>query len=133
MKITYDQFELRIPRFNRNERRSFLNDMDNKIDEINNRIVIDENDNLLSEIQNQNIQNIQTEDAKLSSTSQQSSESQFDVEKFVFDVEPVHTFHKIIIEDNSRELAIKFIQKHIRAVKDRVTVNECMYMSINLY
>lgn len=130
MKITYDQFELRIPRFNRNERRSFLNDMDNKIDEINNRIVIDENDNLLSEIQNENIQNIQTEDAKLSSTSQQSSESQFDVEKFVFDVEPVHTFQKIIIEDNSRELAIKFIQKHIRAVKDRVTVNECMYIFV---
>jgi len=45
-------------------------------------------------------------------------------------VEPVHTFQKIIIEDNSRELAIKFIQKHIRAVKDRVTVNECMYIFV---
>lgn len=123
MKITYDQFELRVPRFFRNERRSFLDDMDDKIDEINNRIVIEENNNLLSEIQNENIE---IEDVKLSSTSQESSESQFDVDKFVFDVQP-ETFQAIISKDNSRELAIKLIQKHIRAVKDRVTVNECIY------
>ncbi|CAH1738693.1 unnamed protein product [Aphis gossypii] len=120
MKITYDQFELRVPRFFRNERRSFLNDMDDKIDEINNRIAIEENNNLLSEIQSESIE---TEDVKLSSTSQESSESQFDVDKFVFNIQP-ETFQTITSEDNSRELAIKFIQKHIRAVKDRVTVNE---------
>ncbi|XP_025193072.1 dynein regulatory complex protein 11-like, partial [Melanaphis sacchari] len=121
MKITYDEFELRIPRFFRNERRLFLDDMDNKINEINNRIVMEENNDLLSEIQNENIE---IEDVKLSSASLESSESQFDVEKFVFDVQPVPKFHKITSEDNSKELAIKFIQKHIRAVKDRVTVNE---------
>jgi len=124
MKITYDQFELRVPRFFRNERQSFLDDMDDKIDKIKNRIVIEESNNsLLSEIQSESIE---TENVKLSSTSQESSESQFDVDKFVFDVQP-ETFQIITSEDNSRELAIKLIQKHIRAVKDRVTVNECKY------
>jgi len=100
--------------------------MDNKIDEINNRISIEENNNLLSEIQNENIE---TEDVKRSITSQlisqESSESYFDVDKFVFDAQPV-TFEKILSADNSRELSIKLIQKHIRAVRDRVAVNECI-------
>ncbi|XP_060876495.1 dynein regulatory complex protein 11-like isoform X1 [Metopolophium dirhodum] len=131
MKITYDQFELSIPRCFRNERLSFLDDMDNKIDEINNRILIEENNNLLSEIQNENIE---TGDVKRSSTSQlisqESSESYFDVDKFVFDVQPVTTFEKILSADNSRELSIKLIQKHIRAVKDRVAVNELIFARI---
>jgi len=128
MKITYDQFELSIPQCFRNERLLFLDDMNNKIDEINNRISIDENNNLLNEIQNESIAAI--EDVKQSSTSQlisqESSESYFDVEKFVFDVQPVTAFEKIISADNSRELSIKLIQKHIRAVRDRVAVNECI-------
>jgi len=126
MKITYDQFELSIPRCFRNERQSFLDDMNNKIDEINNRILIEENNNLLNEIQNESIK---IEDVK-SSTSQfigqESSKSYFDVDKFVFDVQPVTAFEKIISADNSRELSIKLIQKHIRAVRDRVAVNECI-------
>jgi len=127
MKITYDQFELSIPRCFRNERLSFLDDINNKIDEINNRILIEENNNLLSETQNESIK---IEDVKQSSTSQlisqESSESYFDVDKFVHDIQPVTTFEKIISADNTREFSIKLIQKHIRAVRDRVAVNECI-------
>lgn len=125
MKITYDQFELSIPRCFRNERLSFLDDMDNKIDEINNRILIEENNDLLIEIPNESIK---IDDVKRSSTSQlisqESSESYFDVDKFVSNTQPVIKFEKISA-DNSRELSIKLIQKHIRAVRDRVAVNEC--------
>ncbi|KAL4090726.1 hypothetical protein QTP88_025507 [Uroleucon formosanum] len=125
MKVTYEQFELSIPRCFRNERLSFLDDMDNKIDEINNRILIEENNNLLSEIQNESIE---IEVVKRSITSQllsqESSESYFNVDKFVHDIQPVTKFEKIISADNSRELSLKFIQKHIRAVRDRVAVNE---------
>jgi len=100
--------------------------MDNKIDEINNRILIEENNNLLIEIPNESIK---IDDVKRSSTSQlisqESSESYFDVDKFVFDTQPVIKFEKILSADNSRELSIKLIQKHIRAVRDRVAVNEC--------
>lgn len=128
MKVTYEQFELSIPRCFRNERLSFLDDMDNKIDEINNRILIEENNNLLSEIQNESIE---IEVVKRSITSQllsqESSESYFNVDKFVHDIQPVTKFEKIISADNSRELSLKFIQKHIRAVRDRVAVNECIY------
>lgn len=129
MKITYDQFELSIPRCFRNERLSFLDDMDNKIDEINNRILIEENNNnLMSDIQNESIE-IEVVKRTITSQliSQESSESYFDVDKFVHDIQPVTKFEKIISADNSRELSIKFIQKHIRAVRDRVAVNECIY------
>jgi len=100
--------------------------MDNKIDEIKNRILIEENNKLSSEIQNEIIE---IDDVKRSSASQlisqESSESYFDVDKFVFDTQPVTTFEKIVSADNSRELSIRLIQKHIRAVRDRVAVNEC--------
>jgi len=127
MKITYEQFELSIPRCFRNERLSFLDDMDSKIDDINNRILIEENNNLLSEIKSEIIE---IEDVKRSNNSQfisqESSESYFDVDKLVLDAQSTPTFQKVIDADNSRESSIKFIQKHIRAVRDRVAVNECI-------
>jgi len=128
MKITYDKFELSIPRCFRNERLSFLEEIDHKIDEINNRILIEENNNeIINETQNEIIA---VEDVKRSSTSQfisqESSESYFDVNKFNLDEQPAPTFRKIPSADNSRELSIKLIQRHIRAVRDRVAVNECI-------
>lgn len=131
MKINYEQFELSIPRCFRNERLSFLDDMDTKIDEINNRISTEENNNLLSEIKNERIE---TEDLNRSNNSQfisqESSESYFDVDKFVLDAQSAPTLQKVTSADNSRESSIKFIQKHIRAARDRVAVNECICVYI---
>ncbi|XP_015377577.1 PREDICTED: uncharacterized protein LOC107171834, partial [Diuraphis noxia] len=125
MKINYEQFELSIPRCFRNERLSFLDDMDNKIDEINNRILTEDNNNSLSEIKNERIE---IEDVNGSNNnqfiSQESSESYLDVDKFVIDAQSAPTLQKVTSADNSRESSIKFIQKHIRAARDRVAVNE---------
>jgi len=100
--------------------------MDSKIDEINNRISTEENNNLLSEIKNERIE---IEDVNRSNSqffSQESSESYFDVNKFVLDAQSTPKLQKVTSADNSRESSIKFIQKHIRAARDRVAVNECI-------
>jgi len=101
--------------------------MDNKIDEINNRISTEENNNFLSEIKHKRIE---IDDVNQSNNSQfisqESSESYFDVHKFVLNSQSASTLQKVTSADNSRESFIKFIQKHIRAARDRVAVNECI-------
>lgn len=130
MKITYDQFELIVPQCFRNERQSFLTDMDDKIEEINNRIEDDDDgNNLMTETQKESVKmedNIKTSSAS-QNISQESSQS-YDLEQLLSNAQPTSTFDKIIIPDDSRELAIKLIQKHIRAMNDRIAVNQCTYI-----
>lgn len=129
MRVTYDQFELKIPRYFRDERQSFLNEMDNKIDEINKRLTAEENS--LNEMHEERIDN-ERSSSIIESVRMGTSDSVLDVAASTDNEQ--HSPQKLIdITDNDilEGLAIELIQKHIRAASDRVAVNECEYPRFN--
>lgn len=125
--VTYDEFELNIPRCFRNERRSFLDDIDNKIDEIYNRIRI-ENENS-SETTKEESEEHHSNTIQVASS--ETINSSLDVISFrnVIEQKMPERFTDTTKEKHSREMAIKLLQRHIRAVRDRIIGNECMYSS----
>lgn len=129
MKVQYDQFELKIPRCFRDERRSLLDDINNEIDEINKRM-FEENFSEIHEEETEETGDLEEHLSSAShSTSGETSESEFDAATIFLNEQKMQiNFRGITEEDVERELAIKYIQKHIRAAKDRVIVNESMHI-----
>lgn len=125
--VTYDQFELNIPQCFRSERRLLLDDMDNKIDEIYNQIRI-ENENSSEITKEGRIEEHQSSVTQLAS--EEISNSSEDVISFknLTEQKIPERFLDKAKEKRLRELlAIKLLQKHIRAMRDRIIGNECMY------
>lgn len=127
IKVLYEQFELKIPRCFRDERRSLLDDINNEIDEIKRQLIEERNSSKIHE----EAKEIGDLEEHLSSarysTSEETSESEFDVATIFLNEQKMQfNFRGITEEDIIRKLAIKYIQKHIRAAKDRMIVNESM-------
>jgi len=93
-----------------------LDDLDNKIDEINNRIIVQDNNS--SEMHKEEI------DKEIR---RKTSDSRFDLSAFKHNKQHniPQKFGEIIDKDILEGLAVELIQKHIRAASDRVAVNEC--------
>lgn len=124
IKVTYDQFELQIPQCFREERQEFLDEIDFKINEINTRVIIENTSS--SEI-NEDMGDAEENWSNSSQLiSQKSSESEFNLTTYLYNEQKIipQIIQGITEEDILKELAIKFIQKHIRAVMDRKIVNE---------
>lgn len=118
LKLTYDQFELQIPQCFRDERKSFLDDVDKQIDEIHRRVEIEEE------------HRVDEQGPSAASSKTSSNETLYsDLNAATFLNHEQQTpliLAQLTRQDIQRELAIKFIQKHIRAANDRKIVNECM-------
>lgn len=122
LKLTYDQFELRIPRVFRDERLSFLDNVDKRIDEIHSQVET-------TEEQEEGEVNEQGSSAEASQTSSKETvDSDLNAATFMYSEQQSMPLRlpQITDEDIQKGLAIKFIQKHIRAANDRKVVNECM-------
>ncbi|VVC37808.1 P-loop containing nucleoside triphosphate hydrolase [Cinara cedri] len=118
LKLTYDQFELQIPRCFRDERQLFLNDIDKQIDEIHSQVEIEEEDRV--DEQGSSAASSQT-------SSKETLDSDLNAATFLnHEQQTSLILPQITRQDIRRELAIKFIQKHIRAANDRKIVNELM-------
>lgn len=132
--MTYDQFELSIPRCFRNERRSLLDDMDNKIDEIYNQMRR-ENENSsettkeerIEEHQSINDQNQSNHNQLASPETSNSSVDVISFRKLMEQKMPERYLDNVKAKQERELLAIKLLQKHIRAMRDRIIGNECMY------
>lgn len=134
MKVTYDQFELKVPRCFRDDRLTFLKEMDGEIHEINKRTELENNGSNLIKIRGEDEQEEEDEDVELKensssvgqSVSRQSVESGLDVVALMHDEQPLilERFREITDEEILRTKSIKLIQKHIRAMRDRISVNE---------
>lgn len=125
--VTYDQFELNIPKCFRNERRSLLDDMDNKIDEIYNQIRI-ENENSSETIKEGRIEEHQSNITQMVSSETLNSSTDVISFKNLTEQKIPERFLDNVKAKQARELlAIKLLQKHIRAMRDRIIGNECMY------
>lgn len=124
LKLAYDQFELRVPRYIRDERESLLNNVNKKIDEINNRIETED----LSKIFEENDVDEQGSFASRvsQSNSKETLESNFDAMAIMYDEQEIPLkFQVVTHKDIQRELAIKLIENYISAADDRKIVNEC--------
>lgn len=122
--MTYDQFELKIPRCFREERQEFLDQINSKIDEINTRKEIENaSSSEINEELNDEEENW-SNDSQL--ISQKSSESEFNLTTYLYNEQKIipQILQGITEEDILKELAIKFIQKHIRALRDCKIINE---------
>jgi len=95
--------------------------MDNKIDEINKRIIVQ--DNNPSEMHKEEI------NKEIRSIRMKTSDSRLDLSAFIHNKQHniPQRFGEIIDKDILEGLAVELIQKHIRAASDRVAVNECKY------
>lgn len=123
-QITHDQFELNIPRCFCIERQTLLEQVDSDIDEITKHI------DLKNNIDEKQEGNDLKDDRSIvnNSDSEDSSESDFDVLTLMQNKHNIpERFTEITREEILRKSAIKLIQKHIRAMHDRIFVNECMY------
>lgn len=145
-RVTHDQFELKIPRCFRDDRRSFLDEMDSSVDNITRCMKAESID--LFEIQEEegedeerqyeekkekyDVEEVITNDD--GSVSQESSKSNIDIAGLMQNENSMpERFQEITDADVLRSLAIKLIQKHIRAMRDRIIINECMYnLIVNL-
>lgn len=124
-KISYDKFELKIPRCFRIERQTLLKQMDNDIDEMNTQInnTLDMTEDMLEEEKNVE-HNLLTANQ---TDSEGSSLSDVDVITLMRNDQKIpEKFQEITREEIQRQMAIKLIQKHIRAMRDRIFVNERM-------
>lgn len=140
LKVSYDQFELKIPRCFRDERQIFLKEINNEIEAINKRTGLENNNSNLSKIREEDEHERKEEDkyVKLNehfssvsqSISQQTLESGLDVVTLMHNDQPFipERFREITDEDILRTKSIQLLQKHIRAMRDRVFVNECMVL-----
>lgn len=127
--MTYDEFEMIIPRCFRDDRQSFLNHIDNKIDDIYRRTTTVENDSVgvtrkLIDFERP----IGGSSIAGQSVSENSSDFDYDVMKFIHREKQLipQKFHRITDGNIAREKALRLIQSHIRAMRDRVIVNESM-------
>jgi len=141
LKVTYDQFELKVPRCFRDERQTFLKEINNEIDEINNRTELENNNSNPSEIRGEDEQERREEDKYYvelnehfssvgQSISQQTLESGLDVVTLMCNDQPFipERFREITVEEILRTKSIKLLQKYIRAMRDRIFVNECIFL-----
>lgn len=149
-RVTHDQFELKIPRCFQNDRRPFLNEMDSVVENIIRRKKAESTN--LFEIQEEEeegeggeeerqyeekkekyeVEEEMINDDQL--VSQESSESNIDIIGLKQNENSMpERFKEITDADILRSLAIQLIQKHIRAMRDRIIINECMYnLVVNL-
>lgn len=144
-RVTHDQFELKIPRCFRDDRRFFLDEMDSSVDNIIKGMKTESID--LFEIQEEeeegDEEERQYEEKKEKyeveegitnddqSVSQESSKSNIDIAGLMQNENSMpERFQEITDADVLRSLAIKLIQKHIRAMRDRIIINECIYNPI---
>lgn len=119
--MLYDEFELKIPRCFRDDRQSFLDQMDYKIDEIlkklkNNdvRVEIDETREIKSSVSQLN--------------TMESSKSHFNVDILTNDEKKMpQTAQEIMNEKIFRDSDMKSVEK---ATRDKIFVHECLY---NIY
>lgn len=132
LKVTYDKFELRIPRYFRDERKSFLDQIDSEIDAIHKRIEKENDDSneIKEEIDEaKEVKEVKEDEYNSSQLiTQESSESDIDLDILMKSEEKMpQKFRKRTDEDIAKEAALIFLQKHIRAAKDRVLANECKF------
>ncbi|XP_050527914.1 dynein regulatory complex protein 11-like [Daktulosphaira vitifoliae] len=125
MKVQYSSFELILPKYFQNDRRLFLNEINSKIDKIYNKMEQENEIDILSEVD----ENEKTEESSIIYLKrEESSVSEFDVTTFksMEEMTPAR-FQKVTEEDLERTQALLFIQKHIRASRDRIYANELLF------
>lgn len=133
LRATYDDFEMIVPRCFRDERRPFLNHVDDKIDEISRRTAAVRADHSVGVTARELIDLEVPTVGKRSpvagrSVGGESSEFDYDVAKYDHDEKqsmPL-TVRRTADGEVERETALKLVQSHIRAMRDRVIVNERM-------
>ncbi|XP_050433854.1 dynein regulatory complex protein 11-like [Adelges cooleyi] len=125
LRVPYDRFELRIPRCFLDDRRTLLEGLDDKVDEIYKRMEKENASELIGEMEENAREAEETWSEPL--IRHHSSGSDFDVTTFksIEEVPPVR-FRKITEEDLARDRGVLLIQKHIRASRDRIYANELL-------
>lgn len=145
-RVTHDQFELKIPRCFRDDRRSFLDEMDSAIDNIIRCMKAESIDLFEIQEEEEEEEKRQYEEKKekyeveermtndVQSVNQESSKSNIDIAGLMQNENSMpERFQEITDADVLKSLAIELIQKHIRAMRDRIIINECIYnLVVNL-
>lgn len=127
LRTTYDDFELRVPRCFRHERRSLLYRVDRKIDEINGR------DAGATEPEDLAMSKISSRSTTVGRGGE-SSDSDFDLTKFLDNEKLVpQALQRTTDAEIARETAVKLVQRHIRAMRDRIVVNESRFAPLCVY